>query len=530
MHEPAGSTRTTKVVSVAEVGLIRRWLWEQFNVVEARRPPPPQIVQEVWKSDPIACARSLRRAVAALVDARLCPVSDALAWGRAASLEGRKIPRSVIEADLGLSARAVDGRLRSVDALLADLASDCGFPIDSEGIDQVDSIVLGLIESALLRAEGRIDEADGFYAATVDIAELQRKNRARPLGRDRSVRSRTRGPARLTIQLARPAARRMLLMTRGAGPTLATTTCRLSDDPDTALGELEKSWSLGDLSALPLMLSNAMQVIPDAAAGGIARRRWLLELGSNIFRDAESLTALAWTSSWIEETRGDDVESLRAAIQGRKTRAHVLQLHGFTTAAAEELDRALASFRYLQRDIGDYDLLRADLVIRRAALDAIAEDPQSGRRRLHPVLSSEMPSRMRLSALRYMLHLESVEAAGHLQRRSFSGRQASNYEIALGQLQTERIQVPAIGQLIVLDTIVAAAIRVGDVQTIKESVHVINWSEASGSANVIYRIAGRLKLASKLPGLKDLSDISLPVVEHPLRESDLIPHQLSFLL
>ncbi|MBT2533950.1 hypothetical protein J7E83_17825 [Arthrobacter sp. ISL-48] len=287
---------------------------------------------------------------------------------------------------------------------------------------------------------------------------------------------------------------------------------------------------MGDLLALPLMLGNAMQVIPDAASGGMGRRRWLLELGSNIFRDAESLTALAWTSSWIEEAQGEDVESLRAAIQGRKTRAHVLQLHGFTTAAAVELDQALASFRHLQHDIGDYDLLRADLVVRRAALDAIAEDPKSGRSRLYPILSSEVPPRMRLSALRYMLHLESVEAARYLERRSFSGRHASNYETALGQLEAERIRIPAAGQLTVLDTIVMAAIRVGDVQTIKEGVDSIEWSEAAGSPNVMFRLAGRLRLASRLPGLQALSDINVPVAEHPFRESGLIPHHLPFLL
>lgn len=540
LQEPAGPDgddsalqvkliRPTQHVSDTEIGLTRRWLWEQFNVVEVRRPPAPALVRNLWNSDPIACAKSLRRALSLLILSGKCQKPDALTWGRAASLEGRKMPRAEIDSRLGLSTRAVDNHLRVVDRALATFGTRYGFPV-VDPVEAVEPVVLGLVESVLARGAGFDDEADGLYLAAAGLADVPTNALLKPIGRNRTTRSRTRRTASLRLQLAPSAEIHALVMEQSAKPGLVIARAELQDDPDLALDTLERSWRSGDLPSLPLVLRRAMDLVPSASVGGLVRWLRLLELGSNVFRDAESLTALAWTSAWIGEVRSDDAVSMRAEINGRKTRAHVLQLHGFARAAARELDQALKAFHLLRpEEIGDYEVLYEDLLIRRAAVDAVMKDVATGRSRLLPIVASGNASPLRLPAFRQMLHMESVYTSEQLQRRVFAGRRSRSYEAALMQLIGE-LSDPTGVDLAALDSIIHSAIRVGDLETIRSAVESVDWPTVRGAPNLTYRLSERLKVAARLPGLKDVADISIPGVEHPLRMAGLVPRNIDFLL
>jgi hypothetical protein len=129
-----------------------------------------------------------------------------------------------------------------------------------------------------------------------------------------------------------------------------------------------------------------------------------------------------------------------------------------------------------------------------------------------------------------MLHLESVNTSEQLQRRVFAGRRSRSYEAALMRLIGEPTDPIGGVDLAALDSIIHSAIRVGDLETIRSAVESVDWPTLRGAPNLTYRLSGRLKAAARLPGLKDIADISIPGVEHPLRMAGLVPRNIDFLL
>ncbi|WP_231639199.1 hypothetical protein [Mycobacterium sp. Marseille-P9652] len=303
----------------------------------------------------------------------------------------------------------------------------------------------------------------------------------------------------------------------------------LESEPAQAVGQLEHAWRIGEFAALPLLLDHALSIAPDPASVGPDLRGWLLEVGVNIYRDAESLMALTWTSTWIREATADDARARRIAANGRKTRAHVLQLHGFLDAARDELEAADAEFSGVDREIGDYQIINADLQIRSAALAAVAGDIAVARELLDAI-NDEAPDQMRLGAQRYRLHAESMAIARSRQRRSFSPVRAARYEQALAEIDNVLPSVPVDRQLTVIDTVIGAALRVGDVGAIRAVVDRVDWAKAAAQPNIEFRLAGRLRQASNLPSLEDLGDIHLRSEDHPLRQAGMVPRELKFLL
>jgi len=78
-------------------------------------------------------------------------------------------------------------------------------------------------------------------------------------------------------------------------------------------------------------------MVPDSTAAGVDLRLRLLELESTIHREIESLSALASRARGYEEATVllglTDLEVVKA----RRTRGHVLQLHGYLDAARVDL-------------------------------------------------------------------------------------------------------------------------------------------------------------------------------------------------
>jgi hypothetical protein len=87
-------------------------------------------------------------------------------------------------------------------------------------------------------------------------------------------------------------------------------------------------------------------------------------------------------------------------------------------------------------------------------------------------------------------------------------------------------------QYAVWDTIINAATRVGDTQTIRFAAGVVDQLPAlPSSANLFDRIQIRIERAARtLPALADLRDIRVHVPYHPFRQPGLLPHNPQFLV
>ncbi|KXP08823.1 hypothetical protein AXK60_09175 [Tsukamurella pseudospumae] len=510
------------MITSAEVNLMRRWLWEQFNISAHFRTEAPGFAIREWNTDPVACARSLVATLNRMLQEGECVARDAITWARSASVEGRKVSRVVIASDLGLQPRDLHRHLATVDEAIARHASKFGFE-RTKHITTREKVISGLVQAAAARIQGSIDEADGFYLAAADLADLPTTVRILPVGRDRTTRTRVRHRARRTLPLSPK------VSPEGAAHDILVMRSSLESDPAEALRQLEHAWRIGDFAALPLLLQHALSAAPDPVSVGPNLRAWLLEVGANIFRDAESLMALTWTSAWIREATADAPGARRIAANGRKTRAHVLQLHGFLDAAGDELKLATEAFAEVDHRIEDYQIIKADLQVRSVALAALSGDVVLAHDLLEKI-EDNVSDQMKLGAQRYRLQIESMAVARTLQRRSFSRVRAAKYEHALSRLSAALPSVPADRRLTVVDTVIAAAVRVGDVASIRTFVDQIDWVEASAQPNIKFRLAGRLKQAAKLPLLGDLGDIRLGSEYHPLRSAGMVPRDLRYLM
>jgi hypothetical protein len=191
---------STPVASANHVGEVRRWLWEQFNIREGRRPRPPRLAIVLWAGNPVEAAHSLRRSLEEIVLCERCDPRDARAWGKAASLEGRRTPKREVAAERRISERGLDERLRHIDAHIAALINEGGIP-DSPPPAGNEVIVQGLVESATARIRGDHDEADGLYLTRADLGRIPPGLRPRSASRDRTRRSRARRRAHATLPL-----------------------------------------------------------------------------------------------------------------------------------------------------------------------------------------------------------------------------------------------------------------------------------------------------------------------------------------
>lgn len=509
----------------------RRWLWERCNVAAGHRRPVPDVVESLWDGDSVRAARSLRTLLTSLVEQDICTAEDALAWSLSAALDGRRTSRAATAAARKLSLRGLEGRLLRVETMISRASVQDLVGVQTPRFEPIGPILLALIDGTSKRLKGDHDAADGAYAAAARLADLDLSPVGRPVGRDRSRRSRARARVLAEVELveAPEQARRARALT---AESLTITSSKISCDPHDALNELENAWRRGERGVLPLLLSHAYDLIPDAHAAGLGSRIRLLEIGSNLFRDAESIAGIGWASAWIVDARLDQQVDVRAIVNGLKTRAHILQLHGFHAKALEDLKKAKHFFSKMSDMYDDRTLIGVDIGIRAVAVNLLSGNLVEARSQLE-TLSDEAPTeRMKISTARHQLHLESMNAAESIERRVFRGKYARTYEKARDVLMEFSRIGPHSAFPAVADTIIASAARVGDVSTIRQIAEEIPYRMTRGplAANTLARLEGRVRRASNLPELKALRDLPFDIPEDLFRVEALIPHHLSNLL
>lgn len=520
-------------VDQAAIREVRRWLRDQLNVRPHARKPP--VLTRLWNGDANHAAHALAVALQRLVNLGQCTSGEAEAWSHAAALDGRRITKKAIGTALGRSVRGLDLRLAMIDKALADLINAEGAPPSSHRRSAAAMQIL--YESARKRVHGSVDEADGFYSVAADIEGIELRRRARAQGRDRTRRARARRAAAirfarapgLGVQLDR------LPWATGTNPGLVAVSCTLHEDPLLALRELENAWQRKDVLAYPLLLDNAARLIPDVRAVGVDSRLRLLEIGCNVLRDSESLLALGWAMSWVHETRKYLGPSDIQVIKARRDLGHVLQLHGFLLSAARELDKAVESLPKANIAGIHYRAELTNLLIRRSSIEVAGgttgQLPYAGSLLQKAIQLQYEPLEAALT--RNRLHLASIQYARNRDRRTFKSRPRTlDYEDALEDLGRIAVDAKGSARYAVWDTMIAAAIRVGDVQTIRHAVQAVQaLPPLDSSANIFDRLRKRILLASsEIACVRDLRDVHIIVPVNPLRISTLLPDDPQFLV
>jgi hypothetical protein len=509
--------------------LVRRWLWERFNVAHPHRSEPPPLAATLWNGDPRSAIASLRLALADLVNDGGCDAANAQAWSAKASLEGHRMPTRDVAARIGLSVRGLDARVRAVDSLLAQAASTVGLPNVVTAWSDADRVIQHLVMTAVARDRGRDNVADGNYSAAAELAGLATAFRIKPVGRDRTVRNRVKSRA-LAASLETSA-----WLSRLESPQRSFSPSDIGlpgdqADPGLLLDTLEAAWAGRAMDLVPTILAQAQQRIPSPTQAGRANHLRLLEIASNIFRDAESLDALRWTSLWIAAAERPSGSAVRARVNGHKTRAHVLQLHGFLSAARRELDLAKRYFAGIDPDTADYSLLRTDLAVRSVALDLLDSKFRNARNGLAKLGIDVTDTRLEVMLLRLELYLESASAVDGGRRRPSSGGRRSAYEDAAASVITSLRGLPAPDRGSGWDSTLAAAVRLGDVALVSDSLSVIDTMLLRPLPSVATRLNGRLLAAARMPGTGEILDLRVVVPPHPYRHAALLPRSLRFLL
>lgn len=523
----------TRVVLASELDVreTRRWLWERNSLAERWRLPQPRLARTIWRNDPAAAARSLRLLLTYMVTEKVCDPPSALAWAQASGLDGGRVSRTELAVQLNLTTSGVDGRLRRLDALLADAMTTRGVPIVSKRAE-VDVSVAALIEYCKHMLRGDIDIADGYRSVSMTLEALT-THETRPFqGRDRSLRSRTKSQALKNLDMIY-ASRAAAAVGELIDLTLSVTHASVETDPVRSLDQLEQAWQRGEHHALPLLLSVAGSLIPDVSAAGVSVRQRFLEIGSNIFRDVESAAGIGWTTAWILDSLKHDPTPERALVSGLKTRAHLLQIHGYLRLAAADLSRAATFLKTLNPGYEDSDLIADDVLVRGASIDILRHETQLARASLTRLGESNTSERMRISTRRLRAHLVSTEAASHIQRLTPNRRQSSAYESAIEDLLDLLHTGPIQARMSTLDTLIASAMRVGDSSLIRVEVDRTLGADAGSSAgapNVMTRLSRRLLDASGLPKMAELRDVVVSIEGHPLRAADLIPADIRYIL
>jgi hypothetical protein len=520
-------------VDQAAIREVRRWLRDQLNVRPHVRKPPA--LASLWNGDANDAARALAVALQRLVSLGECTHGEAEAWSHAAALDGRRSTKEAIGKALGRSVRGLDLRLALIDKVLADLINAEG--TSSPSYRGSPAAMQILYESARKMVHGSVDEADGFYSAAADIEGIELRSRARAQGRDRTRRARARRSAALRFARAPGLGIQLdnLSWTTSTDPTLVAVSCTLHEDPLLALQELENAWQKGEVLAYPLLLDNAARLIPDVRAVGVESRLRLLEIGCNVLRDSESLLALGWTMSWVREAQKNLGPRDIQVIKARRDLGHVLQLHGFLLSAARELNIAMESLQRADISGIHHRAELTNLLIRRSSIEVAA-----GAAGQLPYTRSLLQKAIQLqyaplepALARNQLHLASIQYARNRDRRTFgSRRRTQDYEDALVDLDRIAVGANRSARYAVWDTMIAAAIRVGDVQTIRHAVQAVQaLPPLDTSANIFERLRKRILLASaEIPCVRDLRDVPIIVPVNPLRISALVPNDPQFLV
>jgi hypothetical protein len=408
---------------------VRRWLRDQLNARGPRHHNPD--LSRRWRGDPIAAALEISELLAAVTAKGQLDARDGQAWADVAGLDGRRHPKSDVAEALKLSLRGLDLRLQHVDRVLErHLGSSPAQRPDTALRPSPDQL---LFLSAITRMHGHFDEADGIYSAAADAEGVPTTVRRKPQGRDRTRRLRARSTAQTT------ATRRVRHLRLDVVPSIATEGLvampyTLYSDPYMAVEELRRAWKAGDVTSYPLLLSNACRLVPDLRTAGPALRLDLLEIGCNLLRDSESLLAIGWCRAWMQEARRAQGPRDIRIVKARRTLAHVLQLHGFLSSAATQLDRAIRELPKANVPASDASDELCDLLLRRSSVEVARTESANLRYAslcVEQGLERAFPA-LRPGLLRNRLQLASLYESRVRRRRSPGiTRGSAGYEQAL---------------------------------------------------------------------------------------------------
>jgi hypothetical protein len=234
-----------------------------------------------------------------------------------------------------------------------------------------------------------------------------------------------------------------------------------------------------------------------------------------------------WATAWLREAAYHLGRRDIQVVKARRTRAHFLQLHGFLEVAALELDaarRAVGATRaeaeYRSAELVDL-LLRTSVDVAEGSVSTLDE----GRGRLHQVFDQEPNPGLMPGLLRNKLQLASIQDAANRKRRTFGDRKASAYDSAVAELMAVLERSPAPARYAMWDSLIAAAIRVGDTDTVQQAADAVVLLPTNGPVNSLDQLRLRLALAARLPGLGEIRDLKFFVPDHPLRRRDLLPRR-----
>lgn len=502
-----------------EIRRVRRWLWAALGVRSDERVVPAEAGR--WGGDSrLACAE-LSQVLEALVRSGQVDAADARAWAADAALVGERRPKPSIAASLGLSVRGLDGRLAKLDEAIGATVALWEPPAPTE-VDTIEGVVAALTAAATATVRGDRDASDAFRR----IAQQHGGHSQFTKGGDRTRRMRALRQAKaavVRIAQAPPALPRLQPL-RTNGP-LTVVPYTLHDEPNAAVTELRRAWTAGSVDSYPLLIDHASSRAPNVNRAGVATRLLLLEIITNILRDTESLLALPASTRWLREAMTALGPRDRQVVAAARTRAHILQLHGYLAPAADALDHLLhhlSYIRYATETERRFELI--DLLLRRAsvevarreeanldwisgALTRVSAIPEAAK---HP-----LPARLQLHFVALRIHRE--RRPGARLRRQYESAQV----MVLDRMATSSGAQP----FAMVDTVLSCALLVGQGDPfIGHLLHdqLPRLGTEPAWANQFDRMRQRLTAANER-GLTHSHTTDVPLVPHPLRVDGTLP-------
>lgn len=523
LHKPAVSRVSDtahQTMRADSVRRVRRWLWAGLSV-RTPRPDTPIEADRWHQNGQLACAE-LTDVLAELCRTGEVSAPDARAWAADTALHGQRHKKRAIAASLGLSVRGLDGRLARVDEAIG-RCLERREPLASAA-EPSEQVVAALTAEVAATVSNDAASAAAFRAVAWEQSGRLGRPSGDANGSDRTRRLRTLRRARAAVSRVAqlPTLPRLQPLHPHSG--LVMVPYALHDDPAAAVAELGRAWVDRAVDSYPLLIDNGFAKAPTLARAGARTRLRLLEIVANILRDTESLLTLPVTTMWLREATVALGPLDRQALAAARTRAHVLQLHGYLTPAAHTLDRVLRSVPHaLYADEFDRRMELIHTALRRASVEVArreAADLASLSRILGRV-SDMQESSLHPLLPRLQLHVVALEIAG---QRWPTTRTRRRYETWQTVLSKRIATADSSHPLAILDTMITCALRVrqGDKYIHDLLEHHLPHHAEPAWANLFDRMRQRLAEAQARGQIRS-GAAAVPAVHHPLRVTGTLP-------
>ena len=232
------------------------------------------------------------------------------------------------------------------------------------------------------------------------------------------------------------------------------------------------------------------------------------------------------------DTRGDGSgrsNGYLEVVKARRTRGHVLQLHGFLDAARVDLRAALRTISEVSAENEPWHAEDGDVLLCCSSAEVAAESPYTdGRDLVRRALAQEPNTELLPGLLRNQLQFASIDEVALRQRRRPLAKQKSEpYEAALdetGRNPDDRCAVGTLRDLGLNRCSSTESRRYGGYSR-GDREHRTRERQRSPESDPPPYAAPRR--GRRLRGLRDVRDLKRPTIERPLRRADLIPRQAS---